>query len=167
MGGPDLDPDKGLTDGHRSLYFRHTKEKRVTFLRLFDSPSVTSCYRRSESVVPQQALALANSPLTRAQAHKLAEALSKDCGGETNPTADAGFVSAAFARVLGRTPTTDEQAECLRYLAGRPKGRESLVHVLFNHNDPIVVASGFQGRRVSCRLGEVAPRQAIALVCWT
>ncbi|MGE3817905.1 MAG: DUF1553 domain-containing protein [Isosphaeraceae bacterium] len=141
MGGPDLDPEKGLTDGHRSLYFRHAKEKRVTFLRLFDSPSVTSCYRRSESVVPQQALALANSPLTRAQARRLSASLDRSTGHETNPTpeSDAAFIAAAFTRVLGREPTPDERAECLAYLSGRPRGRESLVHVLFNHNDFVTI----------------------------
>ena len=72
MGGPDLDPEAGLKSRRRSLYFRHAKEKRVTFLRLFDSPNVLSCYRRSESVVPQQALALANSSLCLEQARLLA-----------------------------------------------------------------------------------------------
>ena len=61
VGGPDLDPELGMKSLRRSLYFRHAKEKRVTFLRLFDSPNVLSCYRRSDSVMPQQALALANS----------------------------------------------------------------------------------------------------------
>ena len=36
----------------------------MEFLALFDAANVSECYRRSESVVPQQALALANSPLT-------------------------------------------------------------------------------------------------------
>ena len=40
MGGPDLDPEAGLTSPRRSLYFRHAKEKRVMFLRLFDSANV-------------------------------------------------------------------------------------------------------------------------------
>ena len=72
VGGPDLDPETGLKSPRRSLYFRHAKEKRVTFLRLFDSPNVLSCYRRSDSVMPQQALALANSSLCLEQARLLA-----------------------------------------------------------------------------------------------
>ena len=75
MGGPDLDPEAGLSSPRRSLYFRHAKEKRVTFLRLFDSANVLSCYRRTESVVPQQALALANSSLSLDQARRLAKRL--------------------------------------------------------------------------------------------
>jgi hypothetical protein len=157
LGGPDLDPETGLTSTRRSLYFRHAKEKRVTFLRLFDSSNVQSCYRRSESVVPQQALALANSPLSLAQARRLAGTLS------ASRADDPSFVAAAFVRVLGRDPTPEEQSECLAFLAGqakqladRPKltpfpagpkpavppsndparrARESLVHVLMNHND--------------------------------
>ncbi len=142
MGGPDLDPAKGETSGRRSLYFRHTKEKRMTFLKLFDSPSVTACYRRTESVVPQQALALANSRLVLEQAGRLAVALTSEVGaGAAN---DVGFVDAAFSRVLGRAPTDDERAECLAYLGGsgsRPADgvRADLVHVLFNHNDFVTV----------------------------
>src|SRR5262249_61561093 len=72
MGGPDLAPEAGQTAPRRSLYFRHAKEKRMTFLQMFDSANVIACYRRSESVVPQQALALANSPLSFEQARRLA-----------------------------------------------------------------------------------------------
>ena len=81
MGGPDLDPEVGLKSARRSLYFRHAKEKRVTFLRLFDSPNVLSCYRRTDSVMPQQALALANSSLCLEQARLLAGKLEKDLKG--------------------------------------------------------------------------------------
>ena len=63
LGGPDLDPGLGMISRRRSLYFRHAKEKRAVFLKVFDSPSAIDCYRRVESVMPQQALALANSPL--------------------------------------------------------------------------------------------------------
>ena len=55
MSGPDLDPAEGLTSARRSLYFRSSKEKKVTFLEIFDSPNVTDCYRRSESVVVPKA----------------------------------------------------------------------------------------------------------------
>ena len=67
MFGPELDQATGLTVPRRSIYFRSSKEKKVTFLEMFDSPNVTDCYRRSETVVPQQALAMVNSSLTLAQ----------------------------------------------------------------------------------------------------
>ena len=62
--GPELDPQKGLTLGRRSVYFRHAHEKQMTFLQLFDAANPTECYRRHPSVMPQQALALANSSLS-------------------------------------------------------------------------------------------------------
>jgi mono/diheme cytochrome c family protein len=167
VGGPDLDPETGLTSSRRSLYFRHAKEKRVTFLRVFDSSNVQSCYRRAESIVPQQALALANSPLSFSQARRLAASLSRP-GGQASPRVDdPAFVSKAFDQVLGRGPTPEEQFECVHYLAVQterladrskltpfPAGaspsvppatdpaqraRESLVHVLLNHNDFVTI----------------------------
>ena len=65
LGGVELDPATGLTSARRSLYFRNTKEKKMTFLALFDSPNVVECYKWSESIAPQQALAMANSPLLK------------------------------------------------------------------------------------------------------
>ena len=156
--GPDLDPAGGLTSHRRSLYFRHAKEKRMTFLRLFDSANVNSCYRRTESVMPQQALALANSPIALEQSRLLAARLDGD---------DVTFVGAAFERVLGRAPTRDELEACARYLAEQSarlgdktrlspftsgpaaavkpshdphqRARENLVHVLMNHNDFLTI----------------------------
>ncbi len=173
LGGPDLDPEAGLKTLRRSLYFRHAKEKRVMFLRLFDSANVNSCYRRSESVVPQQALALANSSLCLEQARLLARSLANDADGASSPPranydcANAAFVRAAFERVLGRSPTSQEQAACEGYLIAQAKrlsdrsrltpftagpassvlpasdpaqrAREDLVHVLLNHNDFVTI----------------------------
>src|SRR5207249_1645452 len=67
MGGPELDHNLGLTTKRRSLYYRHAAEKQMEFLLIFDAASVNECYRRAESVVPQQALAMANSSLVLAQ----------------------------------------------------------------------------------------------------
>lgn len=64
MFGPDLDPDAGLTLGRRSVYFRTSKEKKMTFLSTFDSPNPVECYQRAESISPQQSLAMSNNPLT-------------------------------------------------------------------------------------------------------
>ena len=75
-GGPEIDHNAGMTAKRRSLYFRHAPEKQMMFLELFDAASPVECYKRSESVVPQQALALANSPLTQTQSRLLARKLS-------------------------------------------------------------------------------------------
>jgi len=130
-GGPELDQSAALTTNRRSLYYRHALEKQAEFLRLFDAANVSECYERSESIIPQQALALANSSLVEANARTLAKKLPAD------PEA---FVAAAFETILGREPKPQEQEECRRFLleAGA-KGRDGLVHVLFNHNDFVTI----------------------------
>ena len=76
MGGPDIDHQAGLTVPRRSLYFQHAAEKQMEFLQIFDAAGVTECYRRKESILPQQALALANSELSLRMARRLARTLS-------------------------------------------------------------------------------------------
>src|SRR5439155_13356 len=49
----------------------------MEFLKLIDGPAVTECYQRRESVLPQQALALANSELTLRQGRILARSLEE------------------------------------------------------------------------------------------
>ena len=142
MGGPPV-PANAETP-RRSLYFFHSHNEQNTFLEIFDDASVLECYRRAESVVPQQALALQNSRLALAAAEKIARRVE---GGS-----DAAFVRAAFEALLGSTPTAEEQSECekalkeLRDLAAqesRPDAaghaRETLVHALLNHNDFVTI----------------------------
>jgi hypothetical protein len=167
LGGPDLDPKDGLTTTRRSIYFRSSKEKKVTFLDLFDRANVTDCYRRSETVAPQQALAMVNSALSLAQARRLAGVLTRELDATPPADVDTAFIAAAFERVLCRTPSDAELAVCRKFLdeqsqrladpqalaafssggenpqkpAADPRGRarENLVHVLLNHNDFVTV----------------------------
>lgn len=163
MGGPDLDHTKGLAIKRRSLYFRHAAEKQMLFLKLFDCASVGECYERRESVIPQQALALANSELTLKQARLLARKLNDDFTDQ-----DAAFVTAAIEQVLARPTTEREISLCCEFLAkqtqfftdqqsrltetagdradgtkpsGEPRlrAREQLVHALLNHNDFVTI----------------------------
>jgi hypothetical protein len=120
MGGPDIDHNLGLTSKRRSLYLRQAAEKEVEFLRIFDGPSVTECYERRPSVMPQQALALANSELAFAQARVLSGELAKRAGGD-----DARFVADAFRRVLGRGATREEALLCLEFLNPSRRGAGS------------------------------------------
>ena len=167
MAGPELDENSGMTMARRSIYFRNSKEKKMTFLDLFDRPNVVECYRRSESVVPQQALAMANSPLSLAQARLLAKTLSAEAGTESNDETRGRFIGIAFSQVLNRDPSPAERAECDKFLtdqaqrfadpksltqfsSGTPshvpaatepqqRARENLVHVLLNHNDFLTI----------------------------
>ena len=167
MFGPDLDQNTGLTVLRRSIYFRSSKEKKVTFLEMFDSPNVTDCYRRSETVVPQQALAMVNSSLSLAQARRLAAALAGEHQTGSDSESLKKFTEAAFARILCRPPNDEELSTCLEFLTTQSqrlanptalaafvstdanpvkpatdplaRARENLVHVLLNHNDFVTV----------------------------
>jgi hypothetical protein len=166
-GGPELDQNAGLTVPRRSVYFRASKEKKMQFLSLFDSANPVECYRRSESIAPQQALAMANSTLTLAQSRLLAKKLSDSLGNVAASDAPRRFVADAFVRILCREPSDAELATCLEFLTQQadlladPKSltafsagpaasvppssdsaqraRENLVHVLLNHNDFVTV----------------------------
>ena len=161
--GPDIDNGLGLSVNRRSLYFRHAQEKQMEFLKLFDCAAVTECYQRKESIVPQQALALANSELTLVQARIIARRLH-----HSTETDDCAFVEAAFEQVLSRPPTLEESQASVAFLdeqrqkliavgerlsqtgggetdTGKPatdpvlRTRENLVHVLLNHNDFVTI----------------------------
>ncbi|HET6407625.1 MAG TPA: DUF1553 domain-containing protein, partial [Chthoniobacteraceae bacterium] len=121
---------------------------------IFDGPSVTECYQRHQTVMPQQSLALANGELTLNQAKTLA----KQLGGEAS-SSDEAFIRNAYARVLARIPLADELTACLEFLkppsvaivpvgngvqtspspGDRMRQRENLVMVLFNHNDFVTI----------------------------
>ena len=157
MGGPEIDNNSGLTSRRRSLYLRLANEKEVEFLKIFDGPSVTECYQRRASVLPQQALALANSQIALQQARDLSRTLTTDAGAN-----DDAFIAAAFRRILARPPGANELRECRDFLVqasavsstptpavnrsdASPKAsdnlrpRQNLVLVLLNHNDFITI----------------------------
>ncbi|HEV3028610.1 MAG TPA: PSD1 and planctomycete cytochrome C domain-containing protein [Planctomycetota bacterium] len=133
-GGPELDENQGLASPRRSLYFRHTPERRMEFIGIFDGAGATECYARTPTIVPQQALALLNSTLTLDGADLLAKKLSGD--GDF-----ADFVMAAFESVLSRPPTPREREECARFMSGgdSPRARGNLIHVLLNHHEFVTV----------------------------
>jgi len=161
FGGPDLPYGDGEKVLRRSLYFQTAYEKQMLMLTLFDAANPADCYRRTDSVIPQQALALSNSSLLSTQSRKLAGKLS-----ETHENDDE-FVKEAFLRILSRHATSPELDACREFLAsqrkllseagsltpiaGGPKpevapsrdshqrSRENLILVLFNHNDCVTV----------------------------
>ncbi len=140
QGGPEIPLEQGETSLRRSIYFRHGLERQVKFLETFDGASVLECYRRTTSIVPQQALALSNSELARRQSRLLARRLSAECVATSHT--DESFVRIAFETVLGRMPTDAELSKCVEFLdseAAPKQARESLAHVLLNHNDFVTV----------------------------
>jgi mono/diheme cytochrome c family protein len=147
LGGPPV-PVADDSSRRRSLYFVHSHNDENRFLSTFDEASVLECYRRSESIVPQQALALSNSKLTLAAAARINARLHEQLGDVT----DARFARSAFETVLAGTPTAAEQAECERALAAWAdllrrrqvpdpvrRARGDLIQALLNHNDFITI----------------------------
>ncbi len=147
LGGPSI-PINDETSRRRSLYFVHSHNDHNKFLSTFDDASVLDCYRRAESIVPQQALALENSPLAMTIAGKIATRIAS-----SNPqAADSNFVRTAFVTILSVEPTAAEQATMLELLRrmtdlakdkNRPNpesvARTNLVQTILNHNDFITI----------------------------
>lgn len=166
LGGAEVPESQGHDNPRRSLYFRLTPNEKMKFLELFDAADPNGCYRRRESVVPQQALALLNSPLAFDAARTLATELTREAGPAGDAAATERFIRAAFAQLLGRAPGVAEHAACAKFLAEQtelariPTGgtfpaavptrvapstdpaqraREDLIHVLFSHNDFVTI----------------------------
>ncbi|QDT32794.1 PSD1 and planctomycete cytochrome C domain-containing protein [Thalassoglobus polymorphus] len=161
MSGPDIDFEKGEDVPRRSLYFRHAYEKQMLMMTIFDAANPTDCYRRSPSIIPQQALALANSRLTFEASRKLAADLNKA------GSSPSEFIRNSFLKILSREPTELEVTTCEQFLTSQSsllenkeslttvsantkaklnaadspalRARENLIHVLLNHNDFISV----------------------------
>jgi hypothetical protein len=159
LGGPDIDSSQGLISRRRSLYFTHHGEARMPFLELFDAPDACDAYRRTTSVVPQQALALVNNALLLDLSRELADRLWSESGAAGERDRIEAFLVAAFEQVLTRRPSPRErelseafltrQAALLGRASGRPgegndadpeaRARRDLVLALFSHNDFITV----------------------------
>jgi hypothetical protein len=164
-GGPDIAFKLASDSPRRSIYFQYADEKMSKLLQVFDNPSVNECYRRNESVVPQQALAMANSDVSLNESRLLAKKLSESVSKEQQPEQE--FVRLAYEHILAREPSSTELSECgeflkkqsellkdpakLAALGGGEKAtvqpatdpiqraREDLTLVLFNHNDFVTI----------------------------
>ncbi len=134
LGGPTLDPKSGDLLLRRSLYFNQTRDESNLFLEMFDNANVVDCYRRAESIVPQQALALMNAQTSLSSAEVIARRLDQPM--------DEAFVRKAFQALLCTSPRPEELQICLESLKelGVPqKARPAFIHTLLNHHDFITV----------------------------
>ncbi|MBM3822758.1 MAG: DUF1553 domain-containing protein [Verrucomicrobia bacterium] len=152
--GYPLPNSQAETNRHRSLYFECFPEPlgQSAFAELFDAPNPNECYRRSQTIVPQQALALSNSKLGFDQSRALA--------GKLAPITDARqFVQHAWEHILARRPTEAEVAKAVSFLDLKPSAlssapgaprqdstetlvlaaRAGLVHALFNHHEFVTI----------------------------
>src|SRR5262249_54513477 len=112
MGGYPLDNVADAGSRRRSLYFSVYPEGggHLSFLELFDAPDPGDCYRRTESVVPQQALALTNSGLMLDHSRLLARKLAAQipAGIKEEAERQTSFIRLAFEQVLTRSPSSQE-----------------------------------------------------------
>lgn len=153
LGGPPVMPNDQADSKRRSLYFFHSNNERNLFLSTFDEARVQECYRREQSIVPQQALALSNSRLVLDATEPIAARLSggDDDGGDDDEEAvdDIQFIKHCFRVLLAIEASEAEVQASLRALeqwrelaatqadtamtARTPRGQ--LVWALLNHND--------------------------------
>jgi hypothetical protein len=163
MYGPELDTKLGLEVSRRSLYFRYTDSDYLKVMEFFDAPGVDDCYKRPESIVPQQALTLLNSDLAQFQSRLLARNLMQPSGDDL-----AKYIQSAFEQVLSRPATAAELDTCRQFVTEQSKfleanksrltgttttttdgtkasadpalrARENLIHLLLNHHDFVTI----------------------------
>ncbi len=163
QGGYPLPNKDAETSHRRSLYFECFPEPggQSEFATLFDPPGAIECYRRSKTIVPQQALALTNSRFSREQSRAIARRLNDAFPADAR-RGDSDFLAAAWEQILTRRPSGEELAACQDFLrhemepvvessagGGEPKkadiararlhARTSLVQALFNHNGFVTI----------------------------
>lgn len=147
IGGPSVPANAQAASKRRSLYFFHSNNDRNLFLTTFDGAMVKECYRREQSIVPQQALAMINSALATHASRTITHLISQKL--ETRGTNDdANFVETAFQYITGMRASAAESQACQKAFSewkaassepGTGGFRERLVWVLLNHNDFITV----------------------------
>jgi hypothetical protein len=167
IGGLPIENDQENNSRRRSLYFSAYPEDggHPKFLETFDAPDACDCYRRTESMIPQQALALTNSRTALNQGRLLARKLWAELSvREPIPEIrQVAFIIAVFEQILSRGPTPAERTVCIGFLSKQIdlfqstdpeqfsaapsdglvaastdpilRACESLVHSLFSHND--------------------------------
>ena len=139
LGGPSIPKNQQAKSKRRSLYFFHSNNERNLFLTMFDDALVTECYRREQSIVPQQALALSNSKLVLEAAPKIARRIETALGAMS----DSEFIEGAFKVITGIEPSPEEigaSVDALEQWRALPddkidNARTHFVWALLNHND--------------------------------
>lgn len=116
VGGKSVDPlaSDPAALARRSLYTTIDRQYLPMTLQNFDfaNPDMHNP-KRSETVVPQQALFLLNHPMPAMASSKLVETISAQ---ETSPLSDEHFVTTLYRRVLQRDPNAFESAKSIEFL---------------------------------------------------
>lgn len=139
-GGQPLSNTDAPTTFRRGLYYETFPEDGGSsqFAELFDPPDPTECFRRTATIIPQQALAMSNSEIVHAACGDVVRRIGVD-------QPDNEFIRAAFLSILSRLPEEDERRLALQFVSNssgdddQTSRRASLVRVLFNHNDFLTI----------------------------
>ena len=153
-GGPTVPLAQQADSNRRSLYFFHSNNERNLFLTMFDEATVTECYRREESIVPQQALALTNSRLVLDAIAPIADRLTQTATATyTQNDSSRGldereqFIHLSFLSLAGFVPNDEEmhasRAALEKWRAlpdtSEAQSRAFFVWTLLNHNDFVTI----------------------------
>jgi hypothetical protein len=113
-GGPGVDPLNAENLSVRSLYARLDRQDVPGMLRIFDIANPdTAVHVRSQTTVPQQSLAVLNSPLVVEAARRLAARAKAEAG----KASEDAFVRQLWRDALSRNPTKDEREMAVGWLA--------------------------------------------------
>ena len=147
LGGPSV-PAANEQSRRRSIYFFHSHNEHNKLLSAFDDASVLDCYRRGESIVPQQSLALENSQF----AMEMVDGIVSCIQASSPNVGDLEFARIAFRKILADEPTEQEMQWIEQMMAKMARVSEStepsqrtkqiragLVRGLINHNDFITI----------------------------
>ncbi len=132
-------PKSGPIDsnGRRSIYILVRRNFVTPFLKTFDFPDQgASAGTRDVTVVPNQALAMMNSPLVHLQAKRWAEGELKV------KSSNKQRLKRMFLVSIGREPSKVERKEILAYLKANGENQETwqaIAHLLLNMNEFVFV----------------------------
>ena len=140
LGGVSISNTHAMTGTRRTLYYELFPEAGGTNAigELFDAPNPAECYRRSVTIIPQQALALSNSDFVHQVSMKMEERMLL----KQVPLSDVAFINLAFRMILSRPPHEQERMasqEFMKQTENAQKARQGLIRVLFNHNDFVTI----------------------------
>lgn len=99
----------------RSIYLQQRRSQTLSFLKLFDAPSVAViCTTRPSSTVPLQSLALLNSDFAVARGEAFADRLLSETDGSPGE-----IIRRAWRAATGRSPTEKEAALAADFIASQ------------------------------------------------